>query len=168
MQLAFVFIFCTLVCLLTPPAKPQAIDTDKIDYTIMPGYTNLRGCVIWCFGWRTQDAVGCYTNACLCRPSTLYTALQSFRACATEGCQNLDDVNEGTTVIKDYCIRKGYTSGIGTPTVLPSTLSGTATVTVYSTVRTSKAARPPVDKDPYRIVFATAIILLLSFTVFAG
>lgn len=102
------------LCLLQP-AIAQAIDPDSIDYTIIPGWTDLGECLrIDCFnngGGRCtagscngpNNAVGCTTNQCMCRPSLLYQSLQYIVKCGHDNCQNLDDVQLGNDSVRAYC-----------------------------------------------------------------
>ena len=112
------------LCLL-PLATTQAIDEDKVDFTLIPGYTNLRGCVRGCFGecnvgcTGPDGDLGCLTNQCLCRPSSLYAGIQYVVGCTRKGCQNLDDVQLANDSLAAYCRLKGYTR-IETPKLLPT------------------------------------------------
>lgn len=153
--LLLIEVFYTL-CLFQS-ATGQAIDSDTIDFTKIPGWTSLRGCVRLCFGQCTigctgPDAhLGCLTNECLCRPSELFTGLQYVVDCAREGCQNLDDVQQANDSLKAYCGLKGYTK-IQAPTLLPTDASATDgpgvlggyytyTISATTTVYTNQATR---------------------------
>lgn len=90
----------TIVVFLCPlrPAIAQAIDPDSVDYTVIPGWTDLRECLrVDCFNNGLgrcsagtcngpNNAVGCTTNQRTCRPSLLYQGLQYVVKCARENC----------------------------------------------------------------------------------
>lgn len=130
---------------LSRPAIAQAIDPDSVDYTVIPGWADLRGCLrVDCFnngpGSCTAEscngpnnAVGRTTNQCTCRPSLLYQGLQYVVKCARKNCQNLDDVQLANDSLRTYCSIKGYTS-VGALTLLPGDASATDTAGAYRTV----------------------------------
>ena len=129
-------------------AVAQAVDPDVVDFSTIDGYDDLRECVQNRLYWIGGD-VGCstnadgyYTNACLCRPSTLGSAVQIIQQKTMEDCENIDDKNIAKTILLNWCSSKGYTSVV-TPIVLPSLTGGytvTATVTAIVTQSATSAA----------------------------
>jgi hypothetical protein len=74
-----------------PVAISQAVDPDKIDFTKITIYKDLKDCVKYCL---TRDVFwdsGCQTNTCFCRASTMGKALIGVPQAVFNGCSNLDD-----------------------------------------------------------------------------
>lgn len=173
--------FLPFLILLLRKADSQALDPNVADFSTVDGYDDLTNCVQECLGGIgiyvdcSLNAVGHYTNACLCRPSTLSSAVTIIQQKAEEQCQNSDDKNVAKTVLLKYCASKGYTSVV-TPGVLPSSTGGytvTATVTQISTLTafarsssTSDANRLPSSRRD--ICFGTVILAVLFLTPLYG
>jgi hypothetical protein len=152
----------------------QAVDPDKIDFSTLTIYKDLRDCLkndLYYLG----GTVGCSTNNCLCRASTQGKAVQNIASAALKDCQNLDDVASATSILTSYCGGKGYTA-IVSPTVLSTgafTVTETTTVTTagygaytaYVTQYTSAA--PVVLSQDFRYVTVglTAVSLLAALPV---
>lgn len=108
-------------------ATCQAIDQDAVEFSIVPGWTDLRTCVRNCFGecgpcTGPEDTLGCRTNRCMCSPSQLFTGLQYVDTCVRDACKNLDDVQLANHTFIAYCSMKGYTK-IKAATLLPTSTS---------------------------------------------
>lgn len=130
-------------------AKGQSINPDEIDFTITPGWTNLRSCVRDCFECEFCDGpdsqVGCLTNQCMCRPSALFTGVQFVVDCARRKCETYDDMQQANDTLVAYCNLKGYTT---LPTIASATndagvAGGYYTRTVFqpTTVYISRATK---------------------------
>lgn len=133
------------LCLLQS-ATGQAIDEDTIDYTIIPGFNDLRSCVRACFGTCCNGSgpdyhLGCLTNQCMCRPSELFTALQYVVDCAREGCKNFDDIQLANDSMIAYCRIKGYTK-IQAATLLPTSATPTSNAGVIGGYYTLTVPEP--------------------------
>jgi hypothetical protein len=117
---SFIRLLAWLV-LSTSRVLAQAVDGDKIDFTTLDGWIDLRSCLQGCFtGYGAiQNQVGCQTNVCLCRASTLGEAVPEVANKAFSDCSNLDDKTSAISVLTAYCAGKGYTSIIS-PTLLSS------------------------------------------------
>ena len=110
-------------------ATCQAIDKDAVDFSIVPGWTDLHTCVRNCFG-ECEDCpgpaayLGCGTNRCMCQPSQLFPGLQYVESCVREDCGFLGDVQVADYYFIAYCSLKGYTK-IKAATLLPTSTSAT-------------------------------------------
>ncbi|KAH6971897.1 hypothetical protein EDB80DRAFT_418795 [Ilyonectria destructans] len=147
----------------------QAIDANLIDITKYPDWNDLRTCVqCWlttCSG-NIFEVVGCKTNACACRASTLGSMIPILEDGVLSYCSNFDDASTAVSVLKGYCSEKGYTSIIE-PTVLETTGAFTVTAfatTVYVTVtmvQNEVASAAPSDSGPLQLAFGVALLACL-------
>ncbi|KAI1171016.1 hypothetical protein F4777DRAFT_83080 [Nemania sp. FL0916] len=160
------------ICIRTVAA--QAIQDDSIVYTTLGGWGDMRACARCPFqvnfgicgvGDFLNDAVGCMTNACLCRPSTLEEAVEFIDERVISLCSNYDDQSTATDFLLRYCSTHGYTL-VGTPAT-PTGAFFTATVTVTKTVVTQtvfrSGARTSLSTD--LSVFSVAVVWLLGSIV---
>lgn len=155
---ASVFAVCSLLygLVILHPVAGQAIDNDKIDFTKMSGWNDLRRCVK-CIMWDCGNllrGVGCETNACLCRPSTLGEAVKKASDEVLSYCSNFDDQSTATSILTSYCSAKGYT-GIQSPVLVTSTGASTVTVTTAASVRTIRATTTILSSDASTKVLAS-------------
>ncbi|KAI3335436.1 hypothetical protein F4824DRAFT_156785 [Ustulina deusta] len=97
----------------------QAIPDDSIVYTTLSGWGDMRACARCPFqvnfglcsvGDALNDELGCMTNACLCRPSTLEEAVEFIDERVISLCSNYDDQATATSFLLRYCSAHGYTS----------------------------------------------------------
>jgi hypothetical protein len=109
-------------------ANAQAVDPDKVDFTTISIYKDLRQCLKDRLYYNPGN-VQCNTNTCMCRPSTQGQAVQIIAKDTLQNCQNLDDVSTATSIVTAYCSSKGY-SLILSATILQT---GASTVTVIQT-----------------------------------
>jgi len=123
----------TVLVLLTyiSVAASQAVDPDKVNFSTMSEWKDLRECVkcelqdcLYNIAWHQ----GCATNACICRGSTLGEGIQKLGDNVLKRCSNLDDTSTAVSVLTAYCSSKGYTEVVQ-PTILQPT-TGAYTVTV--------------------------------------
>lgn len=127
------------------PSNSQAVPDDSIVFTTQAGWNDMRACAKcplqfnagFCnIGYLIVNIVGCETNACLCRASTLGEAIDVYSDEALELCSNYDDQRTATSFLSQYCADKGYTSiDYGNSNVASKTTGAyttTATVTMYS------------------------------------
>jgi FtsH-binding integral membrane protein len=131
----------------------QQIESDTIDFTTIQIWDDLRSCLKDVFntcgflgGCRDNVAleVGCQTNACLCRASTLGEAVEDAMDLSMSYCSNYDDQSSATSILTSYCSVRGYTSIVaptivttGASTVTITTAESTETVTATATVTTA-------------------------------
>ncbi|KAI1360337.1 hypothetical protein F5Y08DRAFT_343771 [Xylaria arbuscula] len=123
-------------------ASAQAISDDSIVYTTLSGWNDMRACARCPFqvnfsicgaGDVLNDVLGCQTNACLCRPSTLGEAVEVIDEKVISLCSNYDDQSTATDFLLRYCSEHGYTS-VETAAASPTGASLTAITTVTATV----------------------------------
>ena len=119
----------------------QVVQDDAIVYTTQPGWIDMRVCAKCPFGVndgrcayvsKINDRIGCDTNACLCRASTLGQAVGWVAEDVLSICSNYDDQATATNFLLAYCSDKGYTavgSSVPAETTGASSLTATATVT---------------------------------------
>jgi hypothetical protein len=169
--------FCSFA-ILSPGVLSQALQSDVVDFTKLSVWPNLRSCLQMCFNTcgflggcpdNVALAVGCETNACLCRPSTLGDGVEIVSNLALSRCKNLDDQTSATSVLKSYCSVKGYTS-IVAPTLLPPTSGAftttatvtvaVATVTVSHTVVVSASSKNISPPWPLGFIFCLGMLAL--------
>lgn len=141
----------------------QQIASDTIDFSTIEIWDDLRSCLKDVFntcgflgGCRDNVAleVGCQTNACLCRASTLGEAVGDASNLAISYCSNYDDQSSATSILTSYCSVRGYTS-IVAPTTVTSGAS-TITVTAYKTVREDETTTATVTATAKTTVKAEA------------
>ena len=120
----------------------QIIDPDLIDFSQLPGFSDLRQCVRDCFGGcsgcslgnpQVAKTVGCATNKCLCStPSTFELSLISLIPCV-KPCATVDDTEIAKKLLLDYCAKYKYYYTIGPDDTLTSPVGedpGDSTVAV--------------------------------------
>ena len=112
-------------------AYGQGLTPDEIDFSTIDGWDDLRSCLKDRLNDIAED-VGCtedddfyYTNGCLCRPSTLGSAVQIIQEKTMDDCQNTDDKNLAKTILLNWCSSKGYTS-VATPASQASATGGSS------------------------------------------
>ncbi|KAI0509192.1 hypothetical protein F5B22DRAFT_649241 [Xylaria bambusicola] len=132
-------------------ASAQIISDDSIVYTTLAGWRDMRACAQCpfrgnahdCHGELVDVVVGCQTNACLCRPSTLEQAVDSIDEQVLSLCSNYEDQRTATDFLLRYCSDHGYTS-VATASVSPTgacltaAAAAAATVTVTEIVTTTQ------------------------------
>jgi len=147
-------------------AVAQAVDPDAIDFSVVSGWKDLRGCV-QCWLQTCWDNIAereqCKTNACLCRGSTLGEAIPKLSQGVMSYCSNIDDASTAVSVLTAYCSAKGYTQVVAPTTLQPTgaftvTVTETTAATVTVTQRVS-AGSPPLA--PPRFAAASAALVWL-------
>ncbi|KAK5657418.1 hypothetical protein OQA88_2990 [Cercophora sp. LCS_1] len=130
-SLAATVLMILLVCVV--PVASQAVDPDLINFSTMAEWKDLRFCVQCilqeCSLEHILYVIGCETNACICRGSTLGDAAPKLSKMALSRCNNLNDATIATSILIAYCLAKGYTELVH-PTVLQTTTTGVYTITV--------------------------------------
>lgn len=88
----------------------QVADLDKVDFTTLDGFEDLKVCIQFQLGLMADDTE-CDTNGCLCRRGSLDSALQTIQRRTSLWCQSADDGDLAKIFVLDYCKSKGYASG---------------------------------------------------------
>ncbi|KAI1427071.1 hypothetical protein F5Y12DRAFT_195759 [Xylaria sp. FL1777] len=153
----------------------QLVSNDYVVYTTFSGWEDMRACARCPFqidfrvcgvGDDLNNALGCMTNACLCRPSTLEEAAEFLDDKVISLCSNSDDQTTATEFLLRYCSAHGYTS-VGTATSstvssetpetqsslhesqeTPSTSQNHASFTSDSSPSQTSTAFPPITSAP--------------------
>ncbi|VUC32653.1 unnamed protein product [Clonostachys rosea] len=133
-----------LLSFLVKGSVAQAVDNDEVVWTTQSGWNDMKKCARCKFdsgfcNWpgTLQGEVGCSTNACMCRASTLGQTLKKVSDSVLSACSNYDDQRDATSFLIAYCSDKGYTS-IGSAVIASSTARATSDSRVSS--QTSEAA----------------------------
>ncbi|KAI0112525.1 hypothetical protein GGR51DRAFT_557108 [Nemania sp. FL0031] len=133
----------------------QVIEDDSIVYTTVSGWEDMRACARCPFrvtynicgaGDFVNDAIGCVTNACLCRASTLEQAIEFVDEKVLSLCSNYDDQSTASEFLLRYCSTHGYTSvgTAATPTVSSeTTTSQTSSHSIEETFDNSQSESSP-------------------------
>ena len=160
-------------------ANSQAVDPNAADFSTVDGYDDLRHCVqnrLENIGFDVDCPWnhGYSSTACLCRPSTLGSAVQVIQEKTMEDCQNIDDKNLAKNILLNFCASKGYTSVV-TPVVASATggYTVTATVTQISTLAASAGSSSTSDANQLPspragTLFGTVILAVLFLTPLYG
>lgn len=153
----------------------QAVDKDQVVWTTQSGWKDMKTCAkcnfdyLFC-NWpgNLQGDIGCSTNACMCRASTLGQTLKKVSDSVLSACSNYDDQRDATSFLIAYCSDKGYTS-IGSAVIASSTGAFTVTETVtvsvvtqtvfVSVVSSGSSSRPRICS--WVIVWFQAVIVCL-------
>ncbi|KAJ8132764.1 hypothetical protein O1611_g863 [Lasiodiplodia mahajangana] len=148
-------------------AAAQVIEDASIVYTTVGGWDDMRACARCPFQVRynicgagdfLNDAIGCMTNACLRRASTLEEAVEFIDERVISLCSNYDDQSTASEFLVRYCSTHGYTS-VGTAAT-PTGAFLTTTVTVTKTIATETIFRSDAGEFPR----APSLILVSSET----
>jgi hypothetical protein len=136
------FLALLLLSFLLNDCEAQAVDKDEVVWTTQSGWNDMKTCAkckfdyLFC-NWpgNLQGDIGCSTNACMCRASTLGQTLKKVSDSVLSACSNYDDQRDATSFLIAYCSDKGYTS-IGSAVIASSTGAFTVTETVTVSVVT--------------------------------
>lgn len=136
------FLALLLLSFLLNGCEAQAVDKDEVVWTTQSGWNDLKTCAkckfdyLFC-NWpgNLQGDIGCSTNACMCRASTLGQTLKKVSDSVLSACSNYDNQRDATSFLIAYCSDKGYTS-IGSAVIASSTGAFTVTETVTVSVVT--------------------------------
>jgi hypothetical protein len=115
-------------------AASQAVKADNVDFSTMEIWRDLKSCVQCLLQTCSNNVVvseGCYTNACICRDSTLGGVVPKISSRVLSLCSNFDDASTAVSVMTAYCASQGYTA-IVEPTIIQTTGAYTVTVTAAS------------------------------------
>ncbi|CAH0019810.1 unnamed protein product [Clonostachys rhizophaga] len=142
-QHKFPLLVLLLLSLLLNDCRAQAVDKDEVVWTTQSGWNDMKTCAKCKFdsllcNWpgNLQGDIGCSTNACMCRASTLGQTLKKVSDSVLSACSNYDDQRDATSFLIAYCSDKGYTS-IGSAVIASSTAKVTSDSRVSS--QTSEA-----------------------------
>uniref|UniRef100_A0A0B7KEP4 Extracellular membrane protein CFEM domain-containing protein n=1 Tax=Bionectria ochroleuca TaxID=29856 RepID=A0A0B7KEP4_BIOOC len=121
------FLALLLLSFLLNDCEAQAVDKDEVVWTTQSGWNDMKTCAkckfdyLFC-NWpgNLQGDIGCSTNACMCRASTLGQTLKKVSDSVLSACSNYDDQRDATSFLIAYCSDKGYTS-IGSAVIASST-----------------------------------------------
>ncbi|KAK6352418.1 hypothetical protein TWF730_009245 [Orbilia blumenaviensis] len=117
---------------------------NTINFSTIEVFSDLKRCLKGVFsvdygingGRPVQKEIGCETNDCICRADTLQDAISTAGLLAQSACSNSIDRLTATSILQQYCIDKGITAGVPTPTdaigsarFLPPSVSSTPTPT---------------------------------------
>src|SRR5437016_2515115 len=88
-------------------AQAQAINPDLVVWSTISQWGDLRACLQFCFTGGVFDssihgAVGCTTNACLCRADTLGNAEVILASEALSRCSDFQDQCTATSILLSY------------------------------------------------------------------
>ncbi|CAH0046620.1 unnamed protein product [Clonostachys solani] len=116
-----------LLSFLVNDCGAQAVNNDEVVWTTQSGWNDMKKCArckfdyVFC-NWpgSLQGDIGCNTNACMCRASTLGQTLKKVSDSVLSACSNYDDQRDATSFLIAYCSDKGYTS-IGSAVIASST-----------------------------------------------
>ncbi|CAG9988721.1 unnamed protein product [Clonostachys byssicola] len=141
-QHKFPLLALLLLSFLLNDCGAQALDKDEVVWTTQSGWKDMKTCAkckfdyLFC-NWpgSLQGDIGCSTNACMCRASTLGQTLKKVSESVLSACSNYDDQRDATSFLIAYCSDKGYTS-IGSAVIASSTGAFTVTETVTVSVVT--------------------------------
>lgn len=159
-------LLCTFLHL--QPVSSQAVDPDKVDFTTISIWINLRQCLQGvfsaCCARDIAGQMGCQTNTCLCRASTLGGAVPLAGDMAMAACSNLDDKSSATSILTAYCASKGYTNVVA-PTILSTQGASTVTITVAMGTVTAAGTTVYVSAASVRPVPPLSLSLVKALTL---